>query len=65
MMIFERAFVKRHSWVPFAYPAIINMKTKFLPLLNIWQIRGFAMGKFYQFLYEDLKVIEIPLFDWI
>ena len=44
---------------------IINMKTKFLPLVNIWQIRGFAMGKFYQFLYDDLKVTETPLFDWI
>ena len=22
-------------------------------------------GKFYQFLYEDLKVTETPLFDWI
>ena len=37
----------------------------YLPLVNIWQIRGFAMGKFYQFLYEDLKVTETPLFDWI
>ena len=26
---------------------------------------SFATGKFYQFLYEDLKVTEIPLFDWI
>ena len=65
MMIFERAFVKRHSWAPFALLAIINMKTRFLPLVNIWQIQGFATGKFYQFLYEDLKVIEAPLFDWI
>ena len=37
---------------------------KNLPLVNIWQIRGFATGKFYQFLYEDLKVAETPLFDW-
>ena len=44
---------------------LINMKTKFLSLVNIWQIRGFATGKFYQFLYEDLKVTETLLFDWI
>ena len=25
----------------------------------------FCNGKFYQFLYEDLKVTETPLFDWI
>ena len=49
----------------FCIMAIINMKTKFLPLVNIWQIRGFATGKFYQFLYEDLKVTETPVFDWI
>ena len=40
-------------------------ENKFLLLVNIWQIRGFATGKFYQFLYEDLKVTETPLFDWI
>ena len=39
------------------------MKTKFLPLVNIWQKRGFATGKFYQFLYEDFKFTETPLFD--
>ena len=25
----------------------------------------FCNEKFYQFLYEDLKVTETPLFDWI
>ena len=40
-------------------------ENKILPLVNIWQIRGFATGKFCQFLYEDLKVTETSLFDWI
>ena len=65
MMIFERTFVKKALMGTFCITGNNKYENKFLPLVNIWQIRGFATGKFYQFLYEDLKVTETPLFDWI